>query len=95
MKVSKEELIKIARLSDLNIEEDKIDNYLANLDDILNFADVIDKAPIDDLDITISSNQNVNAFRKDEIIDFDNKEGLLSNSKEVERNMFKIPKVIN
>lgn len=95
MKVSKEELIKIAKLSDLNIEEDKIDNYLANLEDILNFAQVIDKAPTEDLDITISSNQNVNAFRKDEIIDFDNKEGLLSNSKEVERNMFKIPRVIN
>lgn len=95
MKVSKEELIKMANLSDLNIEEDKLDNYLANLEDILNFAKVLDNAPIEDLDITISANQNSNAFRKDEIVDFDNKEGLLSNSKEVERNMFKIPKVIN
>lgn len=95
MKVSKEEIIKMAKLSDLNIEENKIDDYLANLEDILNFAEVIDNAPIDDLGITISANQNSNVFRKDEIIDFDNKEGLVSNSKEVERNMFKIPKVIN
>ena len=36
MKVSKEELLHIANLADLNLKEDEVDNYLANLQDILN-----------------------------------------------------------
>ena len=34
--VSKEELLHIAKLADLNIKEDEVDNYLSNLQDILN-----------------------------------------------------------
>ena len=36
MKVSKEELLHIANLADLNLKEDEVDSYLANLQDILN-----------------------------------------------------------
>ena len=32
--VSKEELLHIAKLADLNIKEDEVDNYLSNLQDI-------------------------------------------------------------
>ena len=41
MKVSKEELLHIANLADLKIKDDEIDNYLANLQDILNFAEIV------------------------------------------------------
>ena len=49
-KVSKEELLHIANLADLNIADDEVDNYLKNLDDILNYVEVIQKAPIDILE---------------------------------------------
>ena len=57
MKVSKEELLHIANLADLKIKDDEIDNYLANLQDILNFAEVVNKAPIDNLQETIGANE--------------------------------------
>ena len=41
MKVSKEELLHIANLADLKIKDDEIDNYLSNLQDILNFAEIV------------------------------------------------------
>ena len=44
VKVSKEELLHIANLADLKIKDDEIDNYLANLQDILNFAEIVNKA---------------------------------------------------
>ena len=69
MKVSKEELLHIANLADLKIKDDEIDNYLANLQDILNFAEVVNKAPIEDLQETIGANENSNVFRKDQIQD--------------------------
>ena len=67
MTVSKEELLHIANLAQLTLKDDEIDNYLANLQDILNFAEVVNNAPVDNLDITIGANEAKNRFRKDEI----------------------------
>lgn len=94
MQVSKEELLHIANLASLNIKEEEINNYLENLQDILNFANVVNRAPIEGLEETIGANDNFNIFRKDEIKEFKDRDLLLSNAPEKERNMFKIPKVI-
>ncbi len=94
MKVSREEILHIADLADLNLEEEKIDTYLSNLQDILNFADIVSKQNVEDLDITIGSSEAKNVFRKDEIKDFENIQALMQNAPEVEQNMFKIPKVL-
>lgn len=93
--VSKDELLHIAKLADLNIKEDEMDKYLENLQEILNFADIINKADVNDLDITIGANENKNEFRKDEVKEFEDLEALLQNAPSKEQNMFKIPKVIN
>ena len=94
MKVSKEELLHIADLSDLYLNENEIDNYLENLQDILNFANIVNNVSVDDLDITIGANEEKNVFRKDEVKEFDNIKGLLQNAPSLEQNMFKIPKVV-
>ncbi|HJJ12321.1 MAG TPA: Asp-tRNA(Asn)/Glu-tRNA(Gln) amidotransferase subunit GatC [Clostridiaceae bacterium] len=93
--VSKDELLHIAKLADLNIKEDEMNKYLENLQEILNFADIINKADVNDLDITIGANENKNEFRKDEVKEFGDLEALLQNAPSKEQNMFKIPKVIN
>lgn len=95
MKVSREEILHIANLAHLNLEENEINNYLENLQDILNFANIVNNAPVDNLDITIGSNEAKNVFRKDEIKVFEDYESLLQNAVTKEQNMFKIPKVIN
>ena len=94
MKVSKEELLHIADLADLNIKDEEVDNYLENLQNILNFADVINNAKTEGLEETIGANENCNVFRKDEVKIFENKERLMKNAQENERNMYKIPKVL-
>ena len=94
-KVSKDELLHIADLADLNIRDNEVDEYLKNLDDILNYVEVIQNAPIDNLDETFMANEASNVFRKDEVKEFDNKKGILDNAPELEYNMFKIPKVSN
>lgn len=95
MTVSKEELLHIANLANLTLEENETDKYLENLQDILNFADVVNTAPVENLDITIGTNEAKNIFRKDEVKIFENHEGLMANAPEKERDMFKIPKVIS
>ena len=95
MKVSKEEIMHIANLANLNLQENEIEEYLENLQEILDFADIINNANVDNLDVTIASNKEKNIFRKDEVEEFKNPEALLQNAPSKERNMFKIPQVIN
>ena len=95
MKVSKEEILHIANLAQLTLEDSEIEEYMLHLQDILNFANIVNNAPVEGLDITIGANEAKNRFRKDEVKVFDNIEGLLQNAPEKDRNMFKIPKVLN
>lgn len=95
MQVSKEEMLHIANLAHLNLEESEIEKYSLHLQDILNFANIVNNAPVDNLDITIGANELKNIFRSDEIEIFEDNEALLQNAITKEQNMFKIPKVIN
>ena len=94
MKVSREEILHIAKLASLNIKDDEVDTYLLHLQDILNFANIVNNAPVEGLNETIGANDNYNVFRKDEIKVFEDNEALMANAPEQERGMFKIPKVI-
>ena len=94
MEVSKEEIMHIAKLANLKLREEEIPEYIKNLQDILNFANIVNKADVENLDTSTSSIKNCNVFRKDEIKVFEDNKELLSNAPEQEDNMFKIPKVI-
>lgn len=95
MEVSREEILHIAKLADLEIKEEEIEKYAFNLQDILNFANIVNNAPVDGLDVTIGANEKKNVFRKDEVKVFKDNEALLQNAPSEEQHMFKIPKVIN
>jgi aspartyl-tRNA(Asn)/glutamyl-tRNA(Gln) amidotransferase subunit C len=86
MALSKEELLHIAKLSDLKIADDEIDDYLKKVDDILEYTEIINNAPIEGLGETIGANDNYNVFRKDEPVQFDNIPGIMANCEETERN---------
>lgn len=94
MEVSKEEILHIAKLARIKLKEEEIPEYIKNLQDILDFAKVVNEAPIEGLDTAIGANDNYNVFRKDEIKVFEDNKALLQNAPEQEDNMFKIPKVI-
>ena len=95
MKVTREEILHIANLASLNLEENEVDKYLENLEDILNFANIVNNAPVEGLNVTIGANEAKNVFRKDEVKRFEDTKSLLQNAESKEQNMFKIPKVIN
>ena len=95
MQVSKEELLHIANLANLNLEEWEQNSYLKNLQEILDFMEIINNTNTDDLDITIGANEEKNVFRKDEVLEFEDNQALLQNCKDIEFNMFRVPKVVN
>ena len=95
MQISKEEILHIAKLANLELQENEIQKYIDNLQDILNFAEIVNNADTDELDITIGANELKNVFRKDEVKIFEDNEALLQNAPSKDQNMFKVPKVIN
>lgn len=94
MQVEREEILHIARLANLDIKEEELEVYTRNLQDILNFANVVKNAKTENVDETIGITNNINVFREDEIKVFEDNKVLLQNAPEQENNMFKIPKVI-
>ena len=94
MQVSKEELLHIANLAKLELKDNEVEDYLKNLDSILEFSKIINNAPTDDLEITIGANVAKNVFRKDEVKVFEDTEALLENAPVKENNMFKVPKIL-
>ncbi len=94
MQVEKEEIMHIAKLAALNIKEEEIEEYRKNLQDILNFANIVNNVNTENVSETIGSTSNVNMFREDEIKEFEDKEALMQNAPEKQNNMFSIPKVI-
>lgn len=94
MEISEKEILHIADLASLKIEENEIEKYKKNLQDILNFANIINNADTENLDVSIGTNESYNVFREDEIKEFEDKRALLQNAEDIENNMFKIPKVL-
>ena len=94
MQVEKEEILHIAKLACLNIKEDEIEEYRKNLQDILNFADIVNSVNTENISETIGSTNNINVFREDEVKEFKEKELLLQNAPAEQNDMFNIPKVI-
>ena len=95
MQVSKEEILHIANLAQLELKDDEVEKYKENLQEILNFANILNNAPVEGLDVTIGANEAKNVFRKDEVKVFEDVDSLLQNAPTQDRHMFKIPKVLN
>ena len=94
-KVSKEEVMHIAKLACLNLSEDELSRYTKDMQEMLEFADTINNLDTENVNETLGSISKSNAFRKDQVVDFPNKDLLLKNAPSQEDGMFHIPKVIN
>ena len=94
MQVEKEDVLHIAKLACLKLKEEEIEEYRKNLQDILNFANIVNGVNTENISETIGSTSNVNVFREDEEKTFEDEAALLQNAPEKQNNMFSIPKVI-
>ena len=95
MQISKDELIHIAKLANLNLTEEEIEKYTNDMEDILNFANTVNNVNTDNVKDNLGENGNYNAFRKDEREIFGDRDALLQNAPSQDEGMFQIPKVIN
>ena len=91
--VEKKEVLKISKLSRLSIEESKIDSFLKNFSDIIEYIDLLDQADTTE----ISKDEKIVEYsvRDDSVIEKLKVEDVVKNSAKVENNFFAVTKVID
>ena len=95
MAISKEDILHIANLASLNLSDEEIEKYTADMKEILEFANTINSVDTKNLDETIAAVEKSNAFRKDVVKESLKREELLKNAPSQDEGMYRIPKVIN
>lgn len=93
--ITRDEIVHIEKLAMLNLSEQEIDDYTKDMQEILNYAEMINKIDTSNTDETIATTEQCNRFRKDEIVPSQSREKLLQNAPNQGEGMFQIPKVIN
>lgn len=90
-KISKEEVIKIAALSCIAIEEHKLDALVEQLESVLSYAERVTQIAADaDEQLT----KNINVFRDDVVISFDSQQ-VMKEAPESDENYFVVPKIVD
>ena len=94
MKISKEEVLHVANLARLNIDESSIGSFAAQIGKVLEYIDILNGVDTTDVEPTSHAIPLSNVFREDLIGPHFDREAALSNAPEAEDGFFLVPKVI-
>ena len=94
MSLTKEEVLKIAKLSKLSFEEKEIEKFQVELNDILKYVDMLNEVDTSSVEPLIYINEAVNNFREKEEKPSIEINKVLQNAPESAENAIVVPKVI-
>lgn len=93
MKIDREEVLRIARISRISVNEAEINSLISQLQVVLSYAERVTQI-LDEVEIEVSTNRNVNFFREDVVVPSD-PQALLSRAPEQEENYIVVPKILS
>ena len=91
MKITREEVLKIAEISKLKIWDNEVENVISQLEAVLSYAERVQEIAADQDE---PSNKNINVTREDVIINTES-EPILKQAPESDNNYFVVPKILN
>jgi len=94
MSVTKKDVEHVAKLARLGLSEQEKELFTKQLSDILAFADNLKKLDTKKVSPTSHAIPMKNVLREDKVIPFENTEDILANGPDVEKNMFRVPRII-
>ena len=94
MSLTKEEVLKIAKLSKLSFEEAEIEKFQVELNDILKYIDMLNEVDTSEVQPLVHINDVVNNFREKEEKASIGIEKVLLNAPESAENAIVVPKVV-
>ena len=94
MALTREEVLKIAKLSKLSFEEKEIEKFQIELNDILGYIDMLNEVDTSTVEPLVYINDAVNNFREKEEKPSLKIEKVLLNAPESAENAIVVPKVV-
>lgn len=92
--ISKEELRKLEKLAKLKFQDNEIEKFSAQLNDILEYMKELDELDLSSIEPLSNPLGNVNFFRPDKVEKNFQIEEILKNAPDRDDNYFKVPKII-
>lgn len=94
-KLTREDVLKLARLSRLRLSDDEIEQFAAEISEILAYVDQLSNVDTSDLKPTSQVTGLTNVMRDDEVIEYGaSQKELLKNAPAVEKSQFKVKRVL-
>jgi len=94
MKISREDVQRVATLARLRLTPEEETNLTEQLDGILLYMDKLNELDTSATEPFTHAVDLVNAFREDVVTNEPNAEALLANAPEKDETFFKVPKII-
>jgi aspartyl-tRNA(Asn)/glutamyl-tRNA(Gln) amidotransferase subunit C len=94
MRISKEEVEKLAHLSRLQLDENAIDKMQGDMNKMLNFVDKISELDLEGVEPLAYMSDEVNILRTDKIEQNISHEEALKNAPDKDTDYFRVPKVM-
>ncbi len=89
MKLTKQEVEKIAKLSRLELSESEKDQYTAQLSDVLDYFEKLKEINTDKVETTAQVTGLENVYREDEIDQFDQQSELIEQTTDTDDDLIK------
>ena len=94
MKITKAEVMHVAKLARLDLDEDAVELYTKQLEDILTYMETLNRVDTENVPSTSHATFIENAFREDEVTASISSEEALANAPLAEDGSFVVPKVL-
>ena len=94
MKITKEEVLYVANLARLEMDEASVDMFAGQIGDILEYVDTLNRLDTKGVKPTFHAISLTNALREDENVPHLDRGSVFANSPEKEDGNFVVPKVI-
>ncbi|MBU0698327.1 MAG: Asp-tRNA(Asn)/Glu-tRNA(Gln) amidotransferase subunit GatC [Proteobacteria bacterium] len=94
MKITKDEVVHVANLARLDIDEASIEKFAGQIGTILEYVEVLNRVDTEGVTPTSHAISLTNAFREDEGKNNFDRDKALANAPQIEDGNFVVPKVI-
>jgi aspartyl-tRNA(Asn)/glutamyl-tRNA(Gln) amidotransferase subunit C len=97
MKISKEDVLKVAALANLELTDAEVDSYRGHLDDILTYIEKlneVDTSGVEPLAQVVAATEDDSALREDLVVRADVITEVLQGAPDPEAPYFRVPRVI-
>ncbi|MBE7028052.1 MAG: Asp-tRNA(Asn)/Glu-tRNA(Gln) amidotransferase subunit GatC [Ruminococcaceae bacterium] len=94
MKITREEVLHVAKLAKLNLSAEETDALCSDMESIIEFANTLSELDTEGVMPTAHARYMVNAFREDVVKESYKEEDILKNAPLAEDGGFAVPKVV-